>query len=219
MSLRKTQLLNNEFYHIYNRGVDKREIFLDKNDIFHFLDGLKEFNRLEPIGSLYENSFRKNKGLSLGSPASKLVEIVAYCINPNHFHLILKQNSDKGVEKFMQKLGTSYTKYFNNKNKRSGSLLQGRFKSKHIDNNEYLLYLSAYVNLNNKIHNIPENKLSLSSIKEYRENINGICNKEIIIDQYKNNDEYVVTINNLLPELNRQKLEKKEIECEFGELL
>ena len=169
MSLRETPLSNSEFYHIYNRGVEKREIFSDKNDFLHFLDGLKEFNRPETIGSLYENSFRKNKGDLLGSSASKLVDIVAYCLNPNHFHLILKQNSDKGIEKFMHKLGTSYTKYFNNKNKRTGSLLQGRFKSKHIDNNEYLLYLSAYVNLNNKVHNIPENKLSLSSIKEYGE--------------------------------------------------
>lgn len=219
MGSRKFSFENNEYYHIYNRGVDKRETFLDKNDFLHFLDGLKEFNRPETIGSLYENSFQKNKKL-LGSQASKLVEIIAYCINPNHFHLILKQKADKGVEKFMQKLGTSYTKYFNNKNKRNGSLFQGKFKSKHIHNNEYLLYLSAYVNLNNKIHNIPENKISFSSINEYQENTNIICNKEIILDQYKNNNvEYINSIKNLLPELTRQKLEKKEIEQEFGDVL
>lgn len=219
MGLRKTQLINNEFYHIYNRGVDKREIFLDNNDLLHFIDGLKEFNRPEPIGSLYENSYRKNKSGQLGSPASKLVDIVAYCINPNHFHLILKQNSDRGIEKFMQKLGTSYTKYFNNKNKRNGSLLQGRFKSKHVDNNEYLLYLSAYVNLNNKIHGVPENKMSLSSLREYKENKNGICNKNIILDQYKKAEEYISTIDKLFTELVRQKNEKRELEQEFGEIM
>lgn len=219
MSLRETPLVNNEIYHIYNRGVDKREIFLNKNNILHFLDGLKEFNKLEPIGSLYENSFRKNEMKSLGSKASKLVEIVAFCINPNHFHLILKQNNDKGIEKFMQKLGTSYTKYFNNKNKRAGILFQDKFKSKHIKNNEYLLYLSAYINLNNKIHNIPEYKVSLSSIEEYQKNIKGICDKEIILEQYKNNKQYIQMINDLLPELLRQKEEKRKIEQEFGEII
>ena len=153
MGSRKIPFENNEFYHIYNRGVDKRNIFMDKKDISRFFDGLNEFNNEFPIGSLYENSFQR-KNSQLGSKASKfkLVDIVMYCINPNHFHLVLKQNMEKGIEKFMQKLGTGYTKYFNNKNSRSGSLFQDKFKSKHIDNNEYLLYLSAYVNLNDKVH-------------------------------------------------------------------
>src|SRR5574344_1985556 len=178
MGLRKTSLATNEIYHIYNRGVDKRDVFLSKEDIFHFFNGLKEFNRLEPIGSLYENNFKKNKA-SLGGSTYKLVEIVAYCINPNHFHLILKQNTDKGIEKFMQKLGTSYTMYFNNKNNRNGALFQGRFKSKHIDTNEYILYLSAYVNLNDKIHNIEDKKNIVStSFREYTEDINeDFCEK------------------------------------------
>ncbi len=218
MGSRKIPFINNEYYHIYNRGVDKRETFLDKNDFLHFLDGIKEFNRPETIGSLYENSFRKSEP-SLGSKASKLVDIIAFCINPNHFHIILKQNSDKGIEKFMQKLGTSYTKYFNNKNKRSGALFQDKFKAKHIDNNEYLLYISAYVNLNNKIHHIPEDKIYISSMEEYDKNIIDICNKEIILDQYNNNHEYITTINELLPELMRQKSEKRELEQEFGEII
>ncbi|MFH1455010.1 MAG: transposase [bacterium] len=215
MSSRKTQLSNNEFYHVYNRGVDKREIFLDKKDTNHFFDGLEQFNNEKPIGSLYENSFRKSKGDSLGSKASKLVEIVAYCINPNHFHLILKQNLDKGIEKFMQKLGTSYTKYFNNKNKRVGSLFQDKFKSKHIDNNEYLLYLSAYVNLNDKIHGINnEENIVFSSLKEYTENdtTENICEKSIVLEQYKNKKEYKKFLDDSLSELIRQKQQQKELE-------
>jgi len=76
----------------------------------------------------------------------KLVDVVCYCLNSNHYHMILKQKSNDGIKKFMHKLGTSYTMYFNKKLKRSGSLFQGKFKSIHIDSNEYLLYLSAYVN-------------------------------------------------------------------------
>lgn len=86
------------------------------------------------------------------SSGSKLVNIVVYCLNPNHYHSILKQKQGNGIANFMHKLSTSYTNYFNCKHKRSGSLSQGRFKSVHIDSNEYLLYLNAYVNGNNFIH-------------------------------------------------------------------
>ena len=78
-------------------------------------------------------------------PFSALVEIVAYCLNPNHYHLIVKQISEKGIERFMQKIGTGYTNYFNKRYERSGALFQGKFKSIHIDSNEYLLHLSVYV--------------------------------------------------------------------------
>ena len=219
MGSRKIPFENNEYYHIYNRGVDKREVFLDKNDFLHFFAGLREFNQQEPIGNLNNKSSNRDNKTKPRSKASKLIEIVAFCLNPNHFHLLLKQNSDKGIEKFMQKLGTSYTKYFNSRNKRNGALFQDKFKSKRIGSNEYLLYLSAYINLNNKIHNIPDDKMSISSIKEYQENINGICDKSIILDQYENNDKYISTINDLFSELVRQKKEKREVEAEFGELI
>ena len=83
-----------------------------------------------------------------------MVEIIAFCLNPNHYHLLLKQKRDKGVEKFMHRLGTSYTKYFNQKNDRSGALFQGRFKASHIKSNAMLLYMSVYVNCNSEIHGI-----------------------------------------------------------------
>jgi len=212
MGSRKTALVNNEYYHIYNRGVDKREIFLDKNDLFYFFDGVKEFNGQEPIGSLYLKNLDRDKQVLI-SQAYQLVNIVAFCLNPNHFHLILKQNSDKGIEKFMQRLGTSYTKHFNHKNNRTGALFQGKFKSKHIDNNEYLLYLSAYVNFNDKIHGIesPE-KITFSSLKEYTENMSGICEKSIILDQFKNREGYKKFLSDSIAELIRQKEGKKELE-------
>lgn len=214
MSLRKTPLSNNEHYHIYNRGVEKRDVFLDKKDALRFLESLKEFNCENPIGSLYENSFIKGK-IPLGSEASKLVDIVAYCINPNHFHLILRQNLDKGIEKFMQRLGTGYTKYFNNRNKRNGNLFQGVFKSKHIDSNEYLLYLSAYVNLNDKIHGInSEEKVVFSSLKEYitENGVEGVCKKSVVLDQYESGEEYKIFLDDSLSELIRQKEQQKDLE-------
>ena len=99
---------------------------------------------------------------------------------------------EKGIEKFMQRLGTGYTMYFNEKNKRSGSLFQGKFKSKHINSNEYLLQVSSYVNLNNYDKNgLVKKHLSLSSWTEYTQStVVNLCDKSIILDQFKFRDDY-----------------------------
>src|SRR3989344_3993600 len=124
--MRKKPFVTGEFYHIYNRGTDKRNIFSDKNDIDRFFQSMIEFNTIEPIGSIYENSFYLNQLGSLASklrkPSKKLVNFISYCLNPNHFHFLLEQVAEKGIEKFLHRLGTGYTKYFNNKHKRSGAL-------------------------------------------------------------------------------------------------
>src|SRR3989344_9447893 len=111
MPSRKVNLVQGEYYHIYNRGVDKRNIFSDKFDLQRFFQSINEFNTKNPIGSLYENSFVREK--ELGGRTSKLVQFVAYCLNPNHYHFILTPLVEKGIEKFMQRLGTGYTMYFN----------------------------------------------------------------------------------------------------------
>lgn len=155
--MRKVPFINGEFYHIYNRGVDKRDIFSNQYDLDRFFQSMDNFNIVEPIGSIYEHSFqnqKKSPQLGSSTPKLKLVNFVCYCLNPNHYHFILEQVSDKGIEKFMQRIGTGYTNYFNEKNKRSGSLFQGRFKASHVASNEYLLHLSAYVNLNDKVHQL-----------------------------------------------------------------
>lgn len=172
---------------------------------------MQEFNSVEPIGSIYENSFLKEKP-QLGSSTSKLVNFVAYCLNPNHFHFILEQVSEKGIEKFMQRLGTGYSKYFNNKHKRSGALFQGRFKSIHVDSNEYLLHLSAYVNLNDQQLGSSTSKLHMSSWNEYtgkgREEI-CLCKKNIILGQFKSVTEYEKFALSSLEDIKRRKDQEK----------
>jgi len=216
MSMRKKPFANGEFYHIYNRGVDKRIIFSDDEDLERFFQGMVEFNTINPVGSLYENSFRK-----LGGPTAKLekrlVNIVAYCLNSNHFHFILEQVSGGGISEFMKRLSGGYTWYFNNKDKRSGSLFQGKFKAIHIDTNEYLLHLSAYVNLNNKVHQLggPTAKLisSKSSWGEYIDkNLKGVCEKDIILDQFKNINEYKKFSLSSLEMIKKRKEDIKDIE-------
>lgn len=193
MANRKTSFTIGEYYHVYNRGVDKRIIFADSYDMRRFFQSMVEFNTVLPIGSLYENSF-----LQLGGETPKsgemLVNIIAYCLNPNHFHFILEQLVDGGISEFMKRLG-GYTGYFNKKHERSGSLFQGVFKDVYIDSNEYLLHVSAYVNLNNRVHQLggetPKLVESMSSWGEYTDKgIKGICEKEIILGQFKNVGEY-----------------------------
>lgn len=189
--MRNIQFTNGEYYHIFNRGNNKRDIFIEQQDASRFFQGMIEFNSLEPIGSIFENSFKDRSNL-LGSSASKsfrLVNFVCYCLNPNHYHFILKQVADKGIEKFMHRMGTGYTKYFNRKYNCSGSLFQGKYKAVHINSDEYLLHLSVYVNLNDRVHRLGS-RASKSSWDEYVTGREGLCDKSIVADQFKNIEEY-----------------------------
>ena len=206
---------------MFNRGVDKRVIFTNRYDMDRFFKSLIEFNVIDPIGSLYENSHKKCGG-STATLSEKLVNIIVYCLNPNHYHLILEQLVDGGISEFMKRIG-GYTWYFNNKYERSGALFQGRFKAIHIDSNEYLLHAGSYVNLNDRVHQLGGStattvKLveSRSSWGEYTDTkIKGICEKEIILGQFKNVGEYKKFALSSLESILQRKEELKD----FGELL
>lgn len=201
--MRNDPFVIGEYYHIYNRGTDKRIIFKGYFDLLRFLQSMREFNTIEPIGSIWENKYKDR----LGTPSTKsegLVDFVCYCLNPNHYHFILTPLVEGGIEKFIQKLAGGFTRYFNEKYKRSGVLFQGKFKSIHISSDEYLMYLSAYINLNNKIHRLGtrstksvdkrgegEKLFWKSSWEEYMgENKEKFCNKNIVLDRYKNIEDY-----------------------------
>ncbi|MEA1929312.1 MAG: transposase [Patescibacteria group bacterium] len=210
MPSRKINFVAGEYYHVYNRGVDKRRIFGDEEDIDRFLQSIVKFNTKEPIGSIYENSFVQD---SKKKPR-RLISLIAYCLNPNHYHLIIKPRVDKGVEYFMQRLGTGYSLYFNTKYRRSGSLFQGKFKATLIDINEYLLHLSSYVNLNYKAHQLggSSSKLVRSSWEEYvNPNFSKpLCEKNIVLSQFSDTKEYTDFANSALTHtLDRKKQEKE----------
>ena len=200
---------NEQYYHVYNRGVDKRNIFSDHYDVNRFLKSMEFFNSTQPIGSLYALSFEEKPKEN----QIKLVEIIAYCLNSNHYHLILRQREDRGITEFMKRLNGGYTLYFNQRIKRSGSLLQGTFKSKFIHDNDYLLRVSAYVNLNDRVHQLRGEtaKLSRSSFKEYVTGIPYLCNTEIILDQFKNRKQYEKFALEALPQILQRKEEEKEL--------
>jgi len=139
-----------EYYHVYNRGTDKRDIFVDDYDRDRFIFMLYALNT--PASVEIRNLLEENIS---GGPTSvwhkrdeTIVDIGAWCLMPNHFHILLHENIEGGVSKFMQKLMTAYTMYFNARNSRSGHLFQGRFKAEHVSSDPYLEYLFAYIHLN-----------------------------------------------------------------------
>jgi putative transposase len=197
--MRKVKFVTGEYYHICNRGVDKRDVFLDEGDYGRFLRSMSEFNNnstsrnrdyflRKNAGAIKELSSRYRELSSLIASLPKLVSIVAYCINPNHFHLLLQQLADNGIEKFMHKLGSGYTNYFNIKYGRSGSLFEGPFKSVAIDSEEHLLWVAAYVNGNAQIHGLVPDAANSKwcSYPEYlgKTDLN-VCAKSEILDKFK----------------------------------
>jgi len=184
--MRNIKISSGEFYHVYNRGVDKRIIFEDIRDYERFLASLFLFNsnkriRIEDILPSTKNII---KDMVLINKGESIVAIGAYCLMPNHFHLLITPLVENGMSSFMQKLQTSYTMYFNNKNSRTGSLFQGTFKAEHANRDEYLKYLYSYIHLN------PAKIID----KNWRNNINS-QNDElknyILSYPYSSNKEYL----------------------------
>lgn len=149
--------IENGCYHIYNRGVEKRKIFLDEQDYKVFLSYLKiylspKINSANDIVSNENGDYEdQDKTISeiykLNNFFNK-IDLISYVLMPNHFHLEIKQKNKKEIESFMRSLITKYSKYFNKKYERVGPLFQGRYKAVLIQNTEYLLYLSKYIHLN-----------------------------------------------------------------------
>lgn len=146
--------MSNGYYHIYNRGVEKRKIFQDQQDYLVFLSYLKDYllpkNEKELYGKLSSpqtSSKEKNKILRfihMNNFAGEIT-LLAYCLMPNHFHFFIKQKKADSIDRFIQSLGTRYTAYFNKKYKRVGSLYQGVYKAVLITSEQQFLHLSRYI--------------------------------------------------------------------------
>jgi len=156
--MKKPRFVDNQIYHIYNRGVEKRTIFLDNQDYLRFVHDLFEFNDTKPAENLYykreilqsyEVEPRKigKRGMARFQ-RELLVDILIFCLMPNHFHLLLRQKRENGIIKFMQKLGTGYTMYFNQKYERVGTLFQGRFRAVLVAQEPHFVHLPYYIHLN-----------------------------------------------------------------------
>jgi len=143
--------VENGHYHIYNRGVEKRDIFLDDQDYRVFLHLLKYY--LSPLGNTFKHPLKNftSSAVVRPRPLSNLegeVTLLTYCLMPNHFHLLIKQTPTEGMQNLMRRLTTTFSMYFNKRYDRVGHLFQGRYKAVLISNDSYLLHLSRYIHLN-----------------------------------------------------------------------
>jgi putative transposase len=182
---------------------------MDDKDFVRFLRGMREFNRVNPIGSLYlESKIESSKVPRTSKRISEpLVELNSYCLNPNHFHFLIKQLVDNGISKFMLKLGMGYANYFNVKYSRSGSLFQGKYKAIHVKKYGYLLKLLVYVNCNYEIHGLGRaNKWIWSSYLDSIGKRNGtLCNLHIINEEFRNLNEFKEFCKQVLAEIKINK--------------
>jgi len=127
-----------QYYHVYNRGVEKRLIFLDDQDYTVFIGLIKKFLAGESNGNNRHTYMLLNDD----------VQLLSYCLMPNHFHLLLYQNTNDGITKFLRRLSIGYVMYFNNRYARVGGLFQGRYKASCIERDDYLHHISRYIHLN-----------------------------------------------------------------------
>jgi putative transposase len=125
-----------DYYHLYNRGVEKRVVFLDDRDYWTFLGFMKLYL------SMPDPWTKPHKDLS------KEIELVAYCLMPNHFHLLVRQVNERSIESFMRCLMNSYVRYFNNRQKRVGSLFQDSYKAVRVESQRHLFQLERYIHQN-----------------------------------------------------------------------
>lgn len=180
--MRKVTFAPNNIYHIYNRGVEKRDVFMDDNDRWRFLQGLFLFNDVNTSSNLLWELEKSQKGANFKTlkeyffegerkSRSPIVKIMADCLMPNHYHLLVEELKENGITKFMHKLGTGYAMYFNKKYNRVGPLFQGPFKAALVDQQPYLEYLLLYINVLNP------GQLLEPNLKE-----EGVKNKEKVMN-------------------------------------
>lgn len=199
MPYRTTPLVNEEYYHIYNRGVAKQPTYFSLKDYERFLLCLSYYRfreapfRLSKLLQIEKQE--REQLLSKLEISEKTVEIIAFCLMPNHFHLLLKQISDGGISGFMKKVSDSYTKYINIRHERVGPLFQGMFKAVHILTDEQLLHLSRYIHLNPLVSFVvrEENFLSYpwSSLKYYLDGNSTLINTDPVFEHFPNPKKYL----------------------------
>ena len=137
-----------EWYHCFNRGVDKRKVFLSARDYERMLILMYLAKNDMPVRLFSIRNARLKTILIETGEHKPIVQIGAYSLMPNHFHFVLKEIQEGGIALFMQKVFTGYTMYFNQKNDRTGALFGGSYKSKHVANDEYFKHLLSYVHMN-----------------------------------------------------------------------
>lgn len=199
MSDRKTPLISQQFYHIYNRGVAKQPTFIEKRDYDQAMLALSFYrfrNHLIKLSRFKE--FAKDIRIKLLDDLRKSndvnVKIISFVLMPNHFHFLLQQITENGIADFISKFTNSYTKYFNTKNDRVGPLFQGVFKSVLVEDTEQLLHLSRYIHINPVVSSVIKidglSNYSWSSFPDYLKDESNLIWRDPVLENFVNPKEY-----------------------------
>ncbi|OGH52493.1 MAG: hypothetical protein A3G13_02115 [Candidatus Levybacteria bacterium RIFCSPLOWO2_12_FULL_37_7] len=190
----------NEIYHVFNRGIDHRPTFTDRNELRRSLEAISYYRFTSPpirLSKLLIQSTEIREKLfeELQLKNETLIDILSFCLMPNHFHLLLRQKVDNGISKFIGNFQNSFTRYFNTKHQRVGPLFLDQFKGVIIETDEQLLHVSRYIHLNPYTSYVVKNFDDLqnypwSSLPEYISDKNGICDTETILSNFKNKNTY-----------------------------
>ncbi len=200
MPIRTLPLVNREYYHVYNRGVALQPTYSTKRDYERFLLSLSyyRFNNLPfKLSRLLQITKDERESIvsDLEAKNDKIVELIAFCLMPNHFHILVQQVSDRGVSKFMKQVTDSYTRYFNTKFDRVGPLFQGAFKAVHVENDDQLIHLSRYIHLNPLVSYLVREidflKYPWSSLRNYIGGDSQFVNPKIVLANFKSSQDYL----------------------------
>lgn len=193
---RNIPLVTDQIYHIVNRGISEQPIFIDKRDYQRALETILFYQYID-LPTRYSfylrlpSSLREKLLTDLKQKRNLFIELISYCMMPNHIHLLLRQLKDNGISTFMSNFANSYTRYFNTKNKRSGPIFQGKFKAVRIETDEQLVHVSRYIHLNPYTAYIVKHiddltKYPHSSFYEYiNSQESGVCVKDLVLGQFK----------------------------------
>ncbi len=205
--MRKVKIALGEYYHIYNRGNNKQETFLDTRDWIRFLfliiyDQSSQifYNLGRQVSHFVRHSvFNIDNNCLEKINKSRSVELVSFALMPNHYHLLVRESSENGISTYMQRVQNAYTKYFNTKYKKSGHLFQGPFQVVHVKTNNQLLYLSAYIHRNPRDiagWKTKEDKYPWSSYQDCAgfNRWNKLLEHQVLTKQFKNSNEYRIFI-------------------------
>lgn len=201
MPIRTTPLVTKEIYHIVNRGVNHIPIFEDRRDYERFTQIVPYYRFIETPNkySLFTKlsaSIRETLQQELDQKDLKLISILAFCLMPNHFHLLLRQEHDQGISRFLANIQNSYTRYFNTRHGRSGHLFQGQFKAVRIVSENQLLHTSRYIHLNPYSGSVVRSFDKLkeypwSSLREYITGMEGFCETHSVLSNFPSKKKYL----------------------------
>lgn len=193
-------LVTQQVYHVFNKSIDDRQVFVAKRECLRTIETLRFYQlsspplRLSKLLNLPQE--RRTEIIPQLKNWDKLIEILAFCLMPNHFHFLLKQLKDNGISKFLSNFQNSFTRYFNTKNKRTGPIFLDQFKAVRVENEEQLLHVSRYIHLNPYTSFVVKDIKGLenypwSSFPYYiKGEENEICSLSLVLASFKNPQSY-----------------------------